>query len=269
VYPPSCEGLLCSCYIGVVNLTFFLKITDHGSYCENKAYILKKQQPVEVEAEAKDQNQQQPSPKEAFQTHPDSKTNTSTDFSSEINEESTLFGSERSTLTNDSIKLQEEKHEHGGKLETSFCSTLPSKKNKKKSNNDKVEKAAGTPSSSHSSSSSSQSPPFTKSKSYSSGASSMFRNLIGCGAADTNDAVFVKLNRADSRTKPSSKSDIKDDIFQGEKLGGSARVYGTTWNQQQQQKQQHSSWYVKFTMVISQLVKSVHLLHYIVLMKRD
>jgi hypothetical protein len=247
----------------------FLEITDHGSYCENKAYILKKQQPVEVEAEAKDQNQQQPSPKEAFQTHPDSKTNTSTDFSSEINEESTLFGSERSTLTNDSIKLQEEKHEHGGKLETSFCSTLPSKKNKKKSNNDKVEKVAGTPSSSHSSSSSSQSPPFTKSKSYSSGASSMLRNLIGCGAADTNDAVFVKLNRADSRTKPSSKSDIKDDIFQGEKLGGSARVYGTTWNQQQQQKQQHSSWYVKFTVVISQLVKSVHLLHYIVLMKRD
>jgi hypothetical protein len=178
VYPPSCEGLLCSCYIGVVNLTFFLKITDHGSYCENKAYILKKQQPVEVEAEAKDQNQQQPSPKEAFQTHPDSKTNTSTDFSSEINEESTLFGSERSTLTNDSIKLQEEKHEHGGKLETSFCSTLPSKKNKKKSNNDKVEKAAGTPSSSHSSSSSSQSPPFTKSKSYSSGASSILKTIF-------------------------------------------------------------------------------------------
>ncbi|KAE8038161.1 hypothetical protein FH972_010697 [Carpinus fangiana] len=222
---------------------------DHASnsYCENKAYILKKQQPVEVEAEAEDQRQQQPLPKEAFQTHPDSNTNNSTDFSSEINEESPLFGSERSTVTNDSIKLEEEKDvEHGGrKLEsTSFRSTLLSKKNKKKSNkDDKVEKAAGTPSSSHSSSSpSSSEPPFRKSKSYSSGASSMLRNLIGCGAADTNDAVFVMLNRA-NKTDSSTKPDVKDENFQEEKLGGSARVYGTTWNQQQQeqQQQQHST----------------------------
>ncbi|XP_059434297.1 protein SOSEKI 1 isoform X2 [Corylus avellana] len=214
---------------------------DHASYYENKAYILKKQQPVEVEAEAKDQRQQQPSPKEAFQTHPHSKTNTSTDISSEINEESPLFGSERSTVTNDSIKLEEEKDvENGGwKLEsTSFRSTLlMSKKNKKKSSkDDKVEKAAGTPSSSHSSSSPST-PPFRKSKSYSSGASSMLRNLIGCGAADTNDEVFVMLNRA-NKTNSSTKPDIKDDNFQGEKLGGSARVYGATWNQQQQEQQQ-------------------------------
>jgi hypothetical protein len=220
-----------------------LQIADHASnsYCENKAYILKKQQPVEVEAEAKDQRQQQPSPKEAFQTHPDSKTNTSTDFSSEINEESPLFGSERSTVTNDSIKLEEEKDvEHGGrKLEsTSFRSTLLGKKNKKKSNkDDKVEKAAGTPSSSHSSSSPSSETPFRKSKSYSSGASSMLRNLIGCGAADTNDAAFVMLNRA-NKTDSSTKPDVKDENFQGEKLGGSARVYGATWNQQQQEQQQ-------------------------------
>jgi len=31
--PPSCEGLLCGCCIGVVNLTFFLNFRFKGGFC--------------------------------------------------------------------------------------------------------------------------------------------------------------------------------------------------------------------------------------------
>uniref|UniRef100_A0A2N9J9K4 SOSEKI DIX-like domain-containing protein n=1 Tax=Fagus sylvatica TaxID=28930 RepID=A0A2N9J9K4_FAGSY len=206
------------------------EVKDNGLHSEKKASILKKQQPVEVELEAKaeDQHQEQkPSINEAFQTHLDSKINTSTEFSSEITEESTYFDSERSTLTNDSPKLKEEKHEQTEKSESSsFYSTLLCKKNKKKSNKDKAENA-NTPASSYSSSSSPKSS-FTKTRSYSIGASSMFRNLITCGAVDTNETVLVMTNRA-NRTKSCD----------GDMLGGSERVHGTT-EQQQQHKAKES-----------------------------
>ncbi|XP_018829724.1 protein UPSTREAM OF FLC-like isoform X1 [Juglans regia] len=216
---------------------------DHHSHSENKASILKRQQqqqqPVEVHAE--DQPRQRHSSKVAsFEGHPE--TNTSTDFSSEINQESPLFGSDRSTLTNESLKLEAEMHQQGENLgDSSFCSTPPSKKNKMKSSNkkEKAEKASSSPSS------------FTKSKSYSSGASSMLRNLITCGAADTNDAALIMMNRAD-KNKSSFKPNVEAEIRKGERLGGSARVFGTTWNQQQQQEnhqqkqqqqqQQHNTW---------------------------
>lgn len=217
---------------------------DYRSYCESKIPESKQQkqqeQPLEAEeAHSYDQHQHQTSPKESFQIHPDSKTNTSTDFSSEITEESSLYGSERSTVTNDSIKIEQEKNKNGEKLETSFLSKLSSRKNKnkKKKNNNKEEvEKANTQRSSYSSSS------FTKSKSHSSGASGVFRNFVTCGSADTNDAVLLMLNRA-NKTKSSSKPDIKDEILKGEKLAGSARVHGTACNQPNQDPpQQHTEW---------------------------
>ncbi|XP_075646643.1 protein SOSEKI 1 isoform X2 [Castanea sativa] len=148
--------------------------------------------------------------------------NTPFEFSSEITEESTCFGSERSTLANDSPKLEEEKQEQSEKFETtSFYSALLSRKNKKKGNKNKEEND-GTPASAYSSSSSSKSS-FTKSKTYSGGASSMIRNLIRCGAVDTNDAVLIMTNRA-NRTKS-----CEEEILRG---------HGTNWNQEQQQQQQ-------------------------------
>ncbi|KAK7853962.1 hypothetical protein CFP56_034177 [Quercus suber] len=213
----------------IINTPFEVK--DHGSHCEKKASILKKQQPVEVGVLAEEQHLEQPLTNEEYQTQPDSKVNTSTEFSSEITEESTCFGSERSTLANDSPKLEEAKQEQSEKFETaSFYSALLSRKNKKKSNKNKEENA-GTPASAYSSSSSSKST-FTKSKTYSGGASSMIRNFISCGAVDTNDAVLIMMNRA-NRTKTCEE----------EILGG--QWHGTNWNQgeqqqqQQQQKQQH------------------------------
>lgn len=199
----------------------------------------KQQRPVEVHAE--DQPRQRHSSKVAsFEEHPES--NTSTDFSSEINQESPLFGSDRSTLTNESIKLEAEMHQQGENLgNSSFSSTPPSKKNKMKSNkNEKADKASPSSSS------------FTKSNS--SGASSMLRNLISCGAADTNDAALIMMNRAD-KNKSSFKPNIEAEIRKGERLGGSERIFGTTWNQQQQQEnhqqkqqqQQHNTRYVKVT----------------------
>ncbi|KAG7947455.1 hypothetical protein I3843_14G094700 [Carya illinoinensis] len=195
---------------------------DHHSHSENKASILKKKQQRPVEVHAEDQPRQRHSSKVAsFEEHPES--NTSTDFSSEINQESPLFGSDRSTLTNESIKLEAEMHQQGENLgNSSFSSTPPSKKNKMKSNkNEKADKASPSSSS------------FTKSNS--SGASSMLRNLISCGAADTNDAALIMMNRAD-KNKSSFKPNIEAEIRKGERLRGSERIFGTTWNQQQQQE---------------------------------
>lgn len=199
-----------------------LEVKDHGSHYEKNASILKKQRPVEIEVLAEEQHLKQPLINEEYQTQPDSKVNTSIEFSSEITEESTCFGSERSTLAYDSPKLEEEKQEQSEKFETtSFYSALLSRKNKKKNNKNK-EEYAGTPASAYSSSSSSKSS-FTKSKTYSGGASSMIRNLIRCGAVDTNDAVLIMRNRA-NRTKACEE----------EILGG----HGTNWKQEQQQQQQ-------------------------------
>ena len=64
----------------------------------------------------------------------------------------------------------------------------------------------------------------------------MLRNLITCGAADTNDAALVlqsqkSINKYMPIDKPAGH------ICKGEELGGSARVFGTPWNQAQQQRQ--------------------------------
>lgn len=163
--------------------------------------------------------------KEASQENQDSKIDTSiqSNISSEINEESTEFSSSnRSTLTDefDSIKpieqqqQQEQEQEQRNKFHNIISSSFKSKS------------------------------PNRKSKSYSSGASNVFRNLISCKGVDTNDAVLVISNRVQYKDKTAANNQpngrLKDyvdgQISKGESLGGSARVIGSCWNMQQQQQ---------------------------------
>ncbi|KAK6162823.1 hypothetical protein DH2020_002664 [Rehmannia glutinosa] len=169
----------------------------------------------------------------------------STKSSSEIEEEySPTFGSETSTVTDDSAKAHklenkstsEEKTPSDDKIDRSspFYSTLLSKKNKKRSN--KVSTNDENP---KNSSSSADEPNLTKSKSYSNGASNVFRNLMSCGALDTNDSAVVPINKQSNNNKPNSSllnmcsSDLKNVNSAAEickrdhRVGGSQRIYGT------------------------------------------
>lgn len=212
-----------------------------------------------------------------FQTYPDSKT------SSEINEESSHFGSERSTLTDielsdESMKLEEDNKKHSSsetvtdceKPKEKFGSDIPSSfyPNIRGTNNKKMKKKSvvvveATPIASTTkemegttpvilnslpslSTSSSSSPPksaLPKSKSYSSGASNVLRNLMSCGAVDTNDSVLVMLNRARGGGGDRHKRSSNGEGGRGDKLGGSARDFRTTtcWSPQDQQQQQKQS----------------------------
>ena len=141
-------------------------------------------------------------------------------------------------MTDYSVKFEEDKSLERSKQDmsegavnfgNSFSSSSPSssfysnpiskksKTKKKKKLSNKVEKSSAEPSSSF--------PSFTKSKSHSTGASQVFRNLITCGAVDTKDSVLVMTNRSD---KAMNKLDC-----QAEQLGGSARFLGTPWDHQQ------------------------------------
>ncbi|KAJ0039103.1 hypothetical protein Pint_24131 [Pistacia integerrima] len=188
-------------------------------------------------------DQDQPSPKEEIQDS--TVLNSPTQTSSEIYQDLPLFGSERSTLTDDSLlKLDEEdktKQRETCENYSSFYSSLLNKKKTKNkttnnTNNNDIEKM-GKPGSLFSSSR----PSFAKSKSYSNGASNMFRNLIKCGAVETNDSVLVSVNRADKSCSTKSTNTNHPDtraaaICQVERIGGSARIFGTPWNNQHNQQ---------------------------------
>ncbi|KAL9371747.1 hypothetical protein Peur_036887 [Populus x canadensis] len=199
----------------------------------------------EVENRAQD-HEQLPSPNQICDDTTPRKTT-----SSEISQESPVFSSEISTVTDDSIKEEEDACKPSNPLEeeqidikveqySSFYTNFlgsKSKKNQKKrvDNNSNIEKM-GTPSSfsSLSSSTSSSQATFAKSKSYSSGTSKMLRNLMTCGAVDTNDAALVRQGqKCNGKYKPIEKP--ADQICEGEVLGGPARVFATPWNQQIQQ----------------------------------
>ncbi|KAJ7949072.1 Protein UPSTREAM OF FLC [Quillaja saponaria] len=200
---------------------------------EKKASILVEQKKT-LEVQAGDN-------KLDFQRYPDSTTDIPTKFSSEISQESPPYSSERSTTTDeyDSSKLEEDKqNQHEQSYENSEKNSSSSfylnLLNKKKNNKDNSTNKTGTKANSLSSA-----PPtsFTKIKSYSNGASHMFRNLITCGTVDTNETAVVMLNRADKTgaEKTNLIHDHKAEICKGDKLGGSARHFGTSWNHQQQQ----------------------------------
>ncbi|CDP07656.1 unnamed protein product [Coffea canephora] len=140
--------------------------------------------------------------------HQETKMDQPTKISSpEIEEESPTFGSEQSsTLTDDSMKTKDRDQDQ--------------EKNSKK--------ISAAPSSSASTSSTAQ-PSFSKSRSYSN-ASHLFRNLITCGAVETNDSVMLTISR---RNKPPANANLSS-LDKQNHLGGSQRIFGTNWNQQRQ-----------------------------------
>lgn len=152
----------------------------------------------------------------------------------EIEEESQNIASETCTLTTDSPKFHEEEEEEkvGNKFEnnsSSSVSSFGSMKTKKKTedNGEKI-------STSQSSEKTSKTPKFNKSRSYSNGASSIFRNLITCGAVDTNDSGIIPLKKNMTSFSAAEKTvSFSSEICKADKIGGSQRIFGTAWNQQQ------------------------------------
>ncbi|XP_062000455.1 protein SOSEKI 1 [Rosa rugosa] len=171
-----------------------------------------------------------------------------------------IRGDQKCSSSSSTIKANSTNHEQSkdkSSIENScFYSHLLLKK-KSSSVKDKDSKEMGCSSTTSSSSSSphnsspqSQSVPLGKSTKKQH--LSMFRNLINCGAVDTNDTVFVRLNR-DSKTystnnnKPLNRS--RQDIIirkeKREKAGtvGYAGLFRTCMNQQErpQQPQNHTT----------------------------
>ncbi|XP_022960426.1 protein UPSTREAM OF FLC-like [Cucurbita moschata] len=89
-----------------------------------------------------------------------------------------------------------------------------------------------------SASSSSEQHAFTKSKSYSSGASTMLRQWITCGAIDTDDSVLIKnpSPKDSSLEKPKNGAVFCRD----DEMGGSARVQRNSWDGNLELSCQHS-----------------------------
>ncbi|KAG5538961.1 hypothetical protein RHGRI_019493 [Rhododendron griersonianum] len=170
----------------------------------------------------------------------------------EIEEESPKFGSElASTVTDDSTKLEEKKNISGeNKPETprksdkvdnssSFYSSLLNKNNSKKTKKNDASNPTSAPAPPPPTPRSSQ---FTKSKSYS---ANVFRNLLSCGAVDANETAMVAINRREKNSAhiipPKKPADIENvggygnaaRICRGDKLGGSERVFRTSWHHEQ------------------------------------
>lgn len=154
----------------------------------------------------------------------------------EMDRESSSFGSEKSTLTDDfssssltstSTKVGEDNHNSHDQFKVEILKH----KEREEEEEDKTEDHSFLCASSsskgnteekvmnNSTTSDSVSPDstFKRSKSYSGG---LFRNLISCGSSDTNDSALVAINK---------RSNKKDN-----KIGGSQsqRVFGTTLNRQ-------------------------------------
>ncbi|KAM3357801.1 protein SOSEKI 1 [Capsicum galapagoense] len=158
---------------------------------------------------------------------------------SEIEEESQNIASETSTITTDnSPKFQEEEEEKVNNFDNSFSSnssssisSFGSMKTKKKIDQDHhhvIEHGENNSADKNSS----KNPKFNKSKSYSNGASSIFRNLITCGAVDTNDAGIVPLRKNKTSLSSDKTVSFSSEICKADKIGGSQRIFGTSWNQQ-------------------------------------
>ncbi|XP_027922082.1 uncharacterized protein LOC114179809 isoform X2 [Vigna unguiculata] len=215
---------------------------------------------LQVVEDKEHQHQQQRKPPQSLaeeesqvQTDQNSKTNSPTKGSSEISQDSLVFSSDRSSVTDDdSSKVEEEKHlditrgkesfseMHQEKLETcslpSLYHNLLSKKGIHKDDQNKTH----SPDSSLStiSSSSSQSS-FTKIRSNSTKVSNIFRNWITCGTVETNDAALILMNPGQTKIskEPSNMPETKAEICKGDRLGGSERCFRTSWGHQDQKQQ--------------------------------
>ncbi|KAK3423084.1 hypothetical protein EUGRSUZ_G03420 [Eucalyptus grandis] len=143
-----------------------------------------------------------------------------------------LPSSDTSTLTIIKSVHLEDDEKHSGVSEPdnhSHCNISFKFGLLRKKNTEKCERITGgmarTPVSSVSTLSSAQAP-LTESKTRYKGASQKFRNLITCGATDTNDAVLVEKNtslRQDFNIERSSQ------IWRADGLGGSRRTSNTYW----------------------------------------
>ncbi|XP_019070945.2 protein SOSEKI 1 isoform X2 [Solanum lycopersicum] len=160
-------------------------------------------------------------------------------ISSEIEEDSQNISSETSTLTTNSPKFEEEEEKKIGNNSSfssnssSSISSFGSMKTKKKTE-DSEEKTE----TSQNNEKTSKNPKLNKSRSYSNGASSIFRNLITCGAVDTNDSGIIPLKKNKTSSAAAAAAGEKtvsfsSEICKADKIGGSQRIFGTAWNQQQ------------------------------------
>ncbi|CAI9103264.1 OLC1v1001718C3 [Oldenlandia corymbosa var. corymbosa] len=171
-----------------------------------------------------------------------------------IEEESHTFGSDKSsTLTEDYVDHQEEKQSSRSSCEISSKQEIheeeeeeevvkvekppslhPRKRSNKKATNTDVSFEEKTTTSTPSAATPASQPSFSKSKSN---GGSLFRNLITCGAIDTNDSAMVTVNRRNktSMNDEDSTSFSKELLLKGDKLGGSQRVSSATnWLQTKQ-----------------------------------
>ncbi|CAL0326322.1 unnamed protein product [Lupinus luteus] len=206
--------------------------------------ILAEKKLLEVQATDKHQlHQQHPSLEEQPRIH-ESKTDTPTKLLSEISQDSSVSGE-----YNDPSKIEEEKplwtgkesfnEEKQEKLENFSLPSLYHNLLTKSCNKDDINKTdtAEYSFSSASSSSSSQSS-YAKLRSNSTRVSSVFRNWISCGNVETNDAALVLMNSTlkgvsnETKNEPENKARL----CKGGILGGSARCFGTSWNQHHQQE---------------------------------
>ncbi|XP_003531461.2 uncharacterized protein [Glycine max] len=202
-----------------------------------------------------DKNQQPPLAEEEprIQRDLDLKTDTPTKGSSEISQDSSLvFSSDRSSVTDDdSSKVEEEKHlEATGKdgfneinqdklEDCSLPSLYHNLLSKKASHKDDLNKTNSPDSSSSTISSSSSQSSFTKIRSNSARVSNVFRNWITCGTVETNDAALVQMNLAQKNLskEPINIPERRAEICKGDKLGGSARCFATSWGHHHQKQQ--------------------------------
>lgn len=200
---------------------------------------------VQVEEDNNQKQQKKPSLSEKeseIQQETDTRKNNLNHVSSEISQDSLVFSSDRSSVTDDdsSSKVEEEKLLGNGKESSlseknhdkfesftfpSLYHNLMSKKGKKDGHNTTTtppDSTLSTPTSSTSSQSS-----FTRIRSNSTRVSSVFRNLIGCGTVATNDAAFAP------KILPKETNNVlgkRGEICRGDKFGGSARCFSTPWS---------------------------------------
>jgi len=237
--------------------TFFFLCTNAETHAINSTINEKKTDTDEVVQVEEDKQKQQKKPslseeESEIQKETDSKKNDLNHVSSEISQDSLVFSSDRSSVTDDdsSFKVEEEKLLGNGKegclneknhekLDSfsfpSLYHNLMSKKGKKDGHNNKTDTTTppdstfSTPTSSTSSQSQSS---FTKIRSNSIRVTSVFRNWIGCGTVATNDAAFVSMNPTQkiASKEPINMPEKRAEICKGDKLGGSARCFGTPWN---------------------------------------
>ncbi|KAM7508955.1 hypothetical protein LguiA_019408 [Lonicera macranthoides] len=167
-------------------------------------------------------NQHRHSSKAKTQEH---QKNPLTEKSTEIEQDSPPCISETSTVTDESTKNEEHEEKAFRKTKeneqtdqvdnTRLYSTLLNKNKNKKNDRDNNSKASTDT--------------YKKGRSYSIGASNMLRNIITCGAIETNDSAMVKVNGHSKASLSACTHKIIGNtphIRKGEELGGSERISG-------------------------------------------